>query len=290
MQSKIVKIQTPRKFLLNGILLGDPNAENITIFIHGLDGDLFSQIELIEKIISKKNSVLVFNNRGSAVVSSVSQISAKERKGYKSHTIGMAHEVFTDCVDDIEGAIKCAKGFGAKKIFLMGHSTGCQKSVYYLSKKQGDIIKGVMLLAPMSDFADTFAFTDRKTYNMAVSFARKMVENGKGHDLMPERIWPNTIDAQRFISLFTPDSVEEIFSYASNRDPKLLKKIKQPVLVVLAENDEYKDRDISLIADWFSDNMKKDNTEISIIKKAPHKFQDHVDELSKVVKNWLKNI
>ncbi|EKE20135.1 MAG: hypothetical protein ACD_8C00051G0004 [uncultured bacterium] len=290
MQSKIVKIKTPKKFLLNGILFGDPKAENITVFVHGLGSDLFSQMELVEKMIDKKNSVLVFNNRGSGVVSRIRQISAKERKGYKSHAIGMAHEVFTDCVDDIEGAVKCAQEFGAKNILLMGHSTGCQKSVYYLSKKQKVAIKGAILLAPMSDFADMFAFTDRKMYNKAVSFARKMVENGKGHDLMPERIWPQTIDAQRFISLFTPDSVEEIFSYASNREPKLLKKNKQPVLVVLAENDEYKDREISLIADWFSDNMKKNNAEINTIKEAPHNFQDHSDELARAVKNWFKKL
>ena len=289
MENNIIKIETPKKFILNGILIGSEKAGNIFIYLHGLGGNLFRQVELAKKIVDKNNSVLVFNNRGNGVISKVYQFDKKNKK-YESHRIGMAHEVFTDCVDDIEGVIQYVKTLGNKKIFLMGHSTGCQKSIYYLAKKQKSTVKGVLLLAPMSDFADTFAFTDRKIYNRAVSFANKLIEKGRPHDLLPEKIWPYTIDAQRFISLFTADSIEEIFSYASNKKPKLLKSVKLPKLIVLAENDEYKDREILEIADWFKESLEGNDAEINIIKNAPHNFQGNIDELSVTIKSWIKKI
>ncbi len=289
MENNVIKIETPKKFLLNGLFFGSEKAENVFIYLHGLGGTLFGQVELAKKIVDKNNSVLVFNNRGNGVISKVYQFDKKNKK-YKSHKVGMAHEVFTDCVDDIEGVIQYVKMLGNKNIFLMGHSTGCQKSVYYLAKNQKSAVKGVLLLAPMSDFADTFAFTDRKIYNKAVSFANKLIEKGKPHELLPEKIWPYTIDAQRFISLFTADSVEEIFSYASNKNPKLLKSVKLPKLVVLAENDEYKDREILEISDWFSGNLEGNNAEISIVKNAPHNFQGNIDEVSMIIKSWIKKI
>jgi len=139
----------------------------------------------------------------------------------------------------------------------------------------------------MSDFADTFAFTDRKIYNRAVSFAQKMIKKGEGHNLLPDNIWPKTIDAQRLISLFTPDSVEEIFSYATNKNPKLLKSVKLPKLIILAENDEYREREISRIATWFKENLAENNTIIKVIKNANHRFQDNTDEVIIEIRNWL---
>ncbi|NTV41183.1 MAG: alpha/beta fold hydrolase [Candidatus Moranbacteria bacterium] len=289
MENKVIKFETPKKFLLNGMFFGSEKAENIFICLHGLGANLFSQVELAKKIADKKNSVLVFNNRGNGIISRIHQFDKKNKK-YISREIGMAHEVFTDCVDDIEGAVQYAKTLGDKNIFLLGHSTGCQKSVYYLAKNQKTAIKGVLLLAPMSDFADTFAFTDRKLYNKAVSFANKLVAEKRQHELLPEKIWPSTIDAQRFLSLFTADSVEEIFSYASNRNPKLLQSVKLPKLIVLAENDEYRDREISKIADWFKENLQENKAEIITIKNAPHNFQEHIDELAKVVKTWVEKL
>jgi len=200
--------------------------------------------------------------------------------------MGMAHEVFTDCIDDIDGAINCASSFGAKNIYLVGHSTGCQKSVYYLAKKRSSLVKGAILLAPMSDFADVYTFVDKKIYNKALACAKKMLANGKSHELMPKNIWPYVLDAQRFLSLHTPNSVEEIFSYATDREPKLLKKVQAPLLVVLAGDDEHKDRPMEQISDWFKKNCSKQNCEIKTIAGSQHKFEGHIDELVSLIKGW----
>jgi len=288
--STIIKIQTPKGFLLNGLLLGPEKAKTAYIFIHGLGGSLFSQTELLYKLASENSSVLTFDNRGNAVVKTVFQNYPRNSKKYKKHIIGSAHEVFADCLDDIDGAVQYAINLGAKNIFLVGHSTGCQKSIYYLAKRIKTQVKGAVLLAPMSDFADTYAYTGRKMYNKAVLYSKKLVSRGKPHELLPLNVWPDLIDAQRFLSLYTPDSTEEIFSYASKKKPTLLINNKKPVLVILAANDQFTDRPMIDISNWFKEALKNNKHQINMIKEAPHNFLGQANVLQKIVKNWTAKV
>lgn len=283
-----VKIQTPKKFLLDGLLLKQNDSNTFYIFLHGLGGSLFSQIELLQKIAGIKNNILTFNNRGNGIISKIKQVNTKDIRGYKSYVIGMAHEVFADCLDDIEGAVNYVGKLGAKNIILIGHSTGCQKSIYYLSKKLNPLIKGVVLLAPMSDFADTFAFTDKKIYQKAATYAKKKISQGHPHDLLPTDIWTQIIDAQRFLSLYTADSQEEIFTYASGKNPTTLRRVKKPILVVLAGNDEYRDRSMSEIAKWFEQALFNHDIKIDIINNAPHNFNGYTADAAKKIINWSR--
>lgn len=287
---KIIKIQTPGKFLLNGLWLGLEKAETVFVYIHGLGGSVFAQYDLLGRLSLRKNTaVITFNNRGSGIVTRVKSINEKKKKGYDSHIIGQAHEVFTDCVDDIEGAIRFAQESGAKNIYLIGHSTGCQKSIYYLSKKIKTPVRGVLLLAPLSDYAGAVATTGLKMLEKAVRIARKMVVQGKSHDMMPADLCPYPHDAQRFLGLYTPDSVEEIFSYVNpSKKPMVLNKVKIPIIVVLAGDDEYSDRPITAVMDWFKNVLKKQEASFELIEGAPHNFTGFTDELIKVIVGWTK--
>ncbi len=284
----IIKIQTPKKFLLDGFLFNQNNKKTFFIFVHGLGSNLFSQMELLQKIAKTKNGILTFNNRGNGIISKIKQASPKDKRGHKTHSIGMAHEVFEDCVDDIEGAVNYVEKLGAKNIFLVGHSTGCQKSIFYLSKKDKTSVKGAILLAPMSDFADAFTFTDKKVYQKAVAYAQKKVTQGHQHDLLPSGIWSYAIDAQRFLSLYTIDGQEEIFTYASGKKPTTIKKVKKPILVILAGDDEYRDRPMNEIADWFDKVLYNKDKKTCIVKNAPHNFNGYTEEVSKKIVNWTK--
>ncbi|NLZ74485.1 alpha/beta fold hydrolase [Candidatus Falkowbacteria bacterium] len=289
MEGKVEKIITPKKFVLNGFVFGPKKAKNIFIYVHGLAGSLFSHLDLFEKIIDKNNAVLAFNNRGSGIITPIKRLCASRKKGYKTMSLGMVHEVFTDCVDDIEGAIMSAKSLGAKNIFLLGYSTGCQKSIYYLAKKQKTPVKGAILLAPMSDYAITAAWTDQKVLAKAVSCARKMVREGQGQEFMPKNIWPDLITAQRFLSLNTADSVEEIFTYASNQPAKILQRVKKPLLVILAGEDEYRDRPIKEIAAWFEKNIDNKKGQLKTIKNSLHGFRGHEAEVARVIKKFTES-
>ena len=244
---RVINIVTPKKFVLNGLWFGPESPLKIIIFIHGLGGNAFSSHKLITPLADSKTAVVTFSNRGHDQISSIKKVDDRKKKGYSRITAGESMEIFTDCVDDIQGAVNYVLSVNPKAaIYLAGHSTGCQKSAYYLSRTgKQKFIKGVILLAPMSDYAALLKSDKNGNLKNAENFARNLVKKNQPQDLLPAEIWPDMVAAQRFLSLATPDSREEIFCYADpDKIPVTYRKITIPVLVVLAEKDEYRDRPI----------------------------------------------
>ncbi len=274
----IVEIVTPKKILLNGIWFG-PSIAKATkgkpgkpkrayVWVHGLGSSMFSKLGIMEKLVARDAAVLAFNNRGH---DGIARISRTDRTK-KSLRGGSAHEVFTDCVDDIQGAINFAKKQGAKEIILVGHSTGCQKSVYWASKR-GKGVRGIVLLAPISDYAAEVHLRGKAAIVRATSLARALVGRGKKHSLLPDGVWHETLDAQRFLSLYSGTGPEEIFPYWSPMvSPRTLRSIKLPTLVLIAESDEYADRPAQEIAEWFARHKKKGD-QVSIVAGVEHGFR-----------------
>ena len=101
------------------------------------------------------------------------------------------------------------------------------------------------------------------------------------------RTWPG-LDAQRFLSLFTPNSKEEIFTYAQPKKiPKILQKVKIPLLAVFAGNDEYHDRDTQKIVDWFTAHIASPRGSVSIIPNAGRGFKGFENRVVREVSVWL---
>lgn len=216
--TRVIDIVTPNKYTYKGLLFGALSAKRAIIFVHGLSASALTNHELVVPLVDQDTMVITFNNRGHDVITGVKKLDKRKRKGYKIEWAGMAFEHFTDCADDIQGAVNFAQSLGAKDIFLLGHSTGCQKSVYYLSRtgKQKHI-NGVILLCPMSDYASMTKQTPPKIIKKNFQVVSKIVLSGDGNKLIPSTLNAGYLSAQRYISLYTPDSTEEIFTYI---DPK----------------------------------------------------------------------
>ncbi|MBI5356753.1 alpha/beta fold hydrolase [Candidatus Collierbacteria bacterium] len=288
--ARVINIVTPKKFILNGLWFGSESPSKIIIFIHGLGGNAFSSHKLITPLANNQTAVITFSNRGHDQISSTKKVDNRKKKGYSRITAGESMEIFTDCVDDIQGAVNYALSVNQKAlIYLSGHSTGCQKSVYYLSRfgKQ-KFIKGVILLAPMSDYASILKSDKNGNLKTAENFAGNLVKKNQPQSLLPPEIWPDMVSAQRLLSLATPESREEIFCYAvSGKIPDIFRKIKIPALIVLAQKDEYRDRPINKIAAWFEGNSKLEKLSINIIPFAPHNFYRFEDQVLNLIKKFI---
>jgi alpha-beta hydrolase superfamily lysophospholipase len=255
----VVQITTPKKYILNGLWFGPKKAKKAIIFIHGLTASAFSMQSLVHELVDARTAVLTFNNRGFEQISEV-----KRKVGKKTQWLpaGAGHERFTDSPDDVQGAIDLAKKNGVKEICLAGHSTGCQKSVYWASKRKDPRVKGLLLLGPLSDYSGALATKGKRVVEEGVRYAHRLVVRGRPNELMPTRFseW-FPCDAQRYISLYSPESPEEIFSYSRpNRVPQILRNVDQPILILLAGADEHGDRPAAEIAAWFEGSLKKNTT------------------------------
>jgi pimeloyl-ACP methyl ester carboxylesterase len=279
----VVEIITPKKFLLNGLWFGSKRPKRVLIWIHGLASSAFSKQGIIEHLVDKETAILSFNNRGHDNVARVSNIESG-----KNIQAGAAYERFEDCVDDIDGAITFAKKMKAKEIYLVGHSTGCQKAVYWAHKK-GNRVKGVVLLAPISDYAGMLAKYGLPKLRIMQALAKAMLKSGRSHEFVQSKFWtdgPNS--PRRFLSLYTPDSVEQsIFSYFDPKKPAhILRKVQTPILAILAQKDEYGDRPAKEIVDWIEENTRTDLLSL-IVKNATHGFSGHEKQVGKAIKLWI---
>lgn len=287
----VVQITTPKKYALHGLWYGPRKARRVIVLVHGLCSSVFSRInrEMPQQLVDSKTAVLAFNNRGHDIVSSLYSMNPYG----KTVRAGGAHEVFTDCVDDIRGAVLYAKKNGVKEIYLAGHSTGCQKAIYYAHKmKKRSHISGIILLAPVSDYAAALKTDKKGALARAAKESRKLVMSGKKHELLPASLltkW-SVNDAQRFLSLYTPDSVETIFPYEqTGKVPRLLRSIKKPILVLWAEEDQYGDRPAKEIRDWFAEHLKT-RDKIEIIPDVGHSFKGAEKRVANSIRSWITRI
>ena len=284
----VIEIVTPQSVRLKGLWLGPKKAKRVIIWVHGLGSSMFSKLDIAQGLTDTRTAVLVFNNRGHDKVSRIAY--TNEKKIGKTELGGGASEVFTDCVDDIQGAINFAKKAGGKDMYLAGHSTGCQKSVYWASRKRGRGVKGIILMAPISDWAAETHLRGMKKVQQASKFAQQMVKQKRGHEFLPSNVWHELLDAQRFVSLYTPDSVEEIFLYAQpKKNPRIFKSVHLPMLAIFAENDEFADRPARSLVSWFQTNTQSRRFKTAIISSAYHGFKGAERNVAKIIQEFIRS-
>ena len=280
-----IEIVTPKKCVLNGLWFGPKKPKRVIIFIHGLTGSLFSMKNVVDALVDKQTAVITFNNRGFGEINTV-----KRKSGGKSKWIlaGAGHEVFTESIDDIQGAINFVKKAGVKNVYLAGHSTGCQKAVFWANRK-GKGVRGIILLAPVSDWAAEVMLQGKNRVNQTAAVARALVRSGRKHDLLPKgKVVKRheTFDAQRILSLYTPDSIEEIFPYAQpEKSPMTLNSVRTPLLVLWADKDEYSDRPAKEIAAWFEEHLY--TGEVVIVPKVGHGFKGGEKQVATHIKRFI---
>ena len=285
-----IEIITPKKILLRGLWFGPKRPKQVLVWVHGLGSSMFSMQTLATNFVDTKTAVLMFNNRGHDKISRLAR--ANEKKIKKTHLAGAAHEVFTDCVDDIQGAVNFAKRQGVKNMYLAGHSTGCQKAIYWASRNPpagggGRGVKGIILLGAVSDLAAGTKLQGKQKIARTAAVARSLVARGKRHQLLPPGLWHEVLDAQRFLSLYTPDGVEEIFSYTQpTKNARTLKSVRIPVLVLWAEKEEFSNQPAREVGEWFKKHTQKGK--IIILPRTGHLFRGAERRVVREVRQWMK--
>lgn len=138
------------------------------------------------------------------------------------------------------------------KIVLMGHSTGCQDVMEYLTGAGHEIrpsIEGGIIQAPASDREAIVMEMDPDQYLHSIAVATKMVEDGGADEIIPSveinGVFPCPVSARRWLSLASPyhDGDDDYFS-SDLKDEQLIRSFGalpkgSPVCVLSSGSDEY---------------------------------------------------
>ena len=284
-------VKTSDGIILEGVLAAPPRrTKTAALWVHGLTGSFYScsvRLSAIALALNKDGVALAaFNNRGHDVVVSFKR---QEGKG-KTLIAGGALEVFSDCIKDMKATIQFLQREGYKNIYLIGHSTGANKSLYYMARTQDRRVKGLALLGPISDLATE---KDR----LGASFTRnlrrvqKYSRNNNPDWPMPDSLSKIVLGARRYLSLNNTASPEDVFPYHNPRASwSALKKVRVPLAIVIGENDQHlgKWRAADLI-DVFADKaVATPEFTGAVVPRSNHSFTKTGKELAQVLAEWIR--
>lgn len=297
MQCEFVNVTTMDGVELQGLIFAPKGADTVGVWVHGLTASFHSNPTRTNALAKVFNSAglayATFDTRGHDAVAFARKYDKRKPKGYRSITVGAGYEKFTDCVLDLDAIVDFLHE-RFKDVIFIGHSTGANKAVYYLSRmgKQKKIA-GVVLASPVSDVALYKKELGNK-YEKALEAAQDMVDKGEGDKLMPQELANGLATASRFLSLADQNSVEQMFPTKEFRGPlTLFSKIKIPMLVLFGEKDDYLLGDKVTTQDvlgTFSKYHKSKNFQTLIIPLADHGYRDHDLDLGHTLVRWVQDL
>ncbi|KAK9324014.1 hypothetical protein V1517DRAFT_319025 [Lipomyces orientalis] len=149
---------------------------------------------------------------------------------------------------EIEQAVSYFSKLRGGKIALMGHSTGCQDAIYYLTRYNASLVNSKLaagiLQAPVSDReAMQRLFPER--YTEMLDFAVSQINIGRGDEFLPKNysdlFFSTPITAGRWVSLAKKLGDDDFFS--SDIEDDVLKTtfgiVDVPLLVLYSGSDEF---------------------------------------------------
>jgi len=265
---------------LDGVL-AEPRGRRraALVWVHGLGSTFFSGQPLIREVSARLNAIGVgyfkFNNRGHGAVS---------RGGRR--LAGAAFERFGQSVEDIRAMVTFARARGYRRVILAGHSTGANKVLHYAARARDRRLSGIVLLGPISDVAAEAKHLGARELRRRVAVAEKIARRDP-MALVP-RAW-GYWSAQRYISLYRPGGVEDVFQYyRANARWTALRSVRLPIAAIVGDRDEFLDRPARDVIDAFRRNATRARSFTgAVIPGARHGFQHRERELADLLVRWI---
>lgn len=287
---QILKVKTSTGLGYTGILMEPATStDTLILHIHGMSGDVYfnSFYPMMYNDYPKAGiSFLAVEHRGTHTVTLFD-------RSEELISIGNAHELFEDCVEDIQAWLNKARELGYKNIWLQGHSLGCAKIAYSLSHADLGEIAGVILLSPADMWGEVKHPDELANHQKMLAEAEELVKAGKPRQMLEHKLWGGMeMSAASYLNSFAEGTNTAIFNFYQ---PELgfpgLDKIKVPVLSFTGTKD-------SAIAPMREPNEAMQMLDKALINSprkhqvvydgANHDFEGFGDQIVAEVINFIK--
>ncbi|EMG50425.1 SPAPB24D3.06c UPF0613 protein PB24D3.06c [Candida maltosa Xu316] len=224
----------------------DEVSPNVILFIGGLGNGLLN-IPYLPQLAKTANSK--FKSKDGNSWSLVQVLLSSAYKGWGTSSLDRD-------ISQLQSAIeyfRSERGGKRQKIVIMGHSTGCQDVIHYLTKAlykenlpESAQVQGGILQAPVSDQEALKSSGDPKKFKELVDKVHdEYISKGRGSEILPEEyrkiVWNVPITAYRFYSLASERGDDDYFSsYLTEKDFEgSFGKITKPTLILYGGSDEF---------------------------------------------------
>ena len=265
---RLVELPLPgRNRPLDGLWVAGPRrARTLLLLVHGMGSNFYRSPFKKQVLLQgppRGFDVLSFNNRGF------------ERD--------VETERFSDCVADIDAAIAFGRAHGYRRFVLLGHSTGCQKSLCWLTRRGARGIDAVVLAAPGDDCA--IARRDLgKSYDAWIARARRWVAAGQPTRRLPKKCLG--FGARRFLSAADPRQLEARLLHLDG-PMREYRALRLPILALLPEREQYACLPVPEMAARLRARTRSRRFGALLVPQAEHSFGPVEAEAVRAMFDWL---
>jgi pimeloyl-ACP methyl ester carboxylesterase len=241
----------------------------LLVMVHGMGSNFYRSAlkkSFLETAPALGLGILSFNNRGA------------ER--------GTEDEKFLMCLPDLDAAAEFAQRHGHRKVVFIGHSTGCQKIVYWQAKRRHPAVAGLILLGPADDYAVLARDLGRR-FEAKVAWARAKVAGGK-----PEAQVSGLYErftAARFLSVAGKQATEaNVFRYGGGLTQ--FRRVQNPLLAVLGAEEEFAAIPPAEMLAILRRKTRSRDFDEWLIPGTGHSFKGCEAELAMAVCEWAREV
>lgn len=262
------------------------NSKTCVLHITGFGGCFNKLSEILGDFFQAKNINYLFGlNQGSYPEHDFKQF--QEDGSFILKKGGGIFEDYEDCKSDIDAWVEFLLHNGIEEIFLLGHSLGSNKVIYYTISEDRIQIKKIILLAPQ-DFS---GITENPIHAGMIEEAEQNIKNGCPLKILSGKFLGfSPVSSRTFYNLKHNKNAIN-FSYKNTADDfSCLNKLHREILVLIGDKDPTFDsfENVADIKKLF-ENVKNKVPEFSydIIENCGHKFKNCEIEVAQKIYNFI---
>lgn len=292
----ILYIWTKDNLRLEGVHYIPENKDICVLVIHGMSGNFIENKwgDITGQKLSENGIGFIYaHNRGYNHINDIATKEIEEDGGYKTVRMGAAYERFTDCVSDIDAWINEVRNLGYKKIILLGHSLGCNKTIYYLHRNKQKDILGVVLASPPDMVALVKKSEYQLNYKELLEEAKENVKRDEPRKLLSGLIWDWFIlSSQTFLDLFGENGPADNLPVLRNpKEFPELASIDVPILAVMGEHDDIAVRTLKEDLDLIETKaINCPSFTKQFIKGGNHNYEQQEELFANTILNWISSV
>lgn len=289
MFGELVRVWTEDGLQLQGLYCEAGAAGDLpaVLHLHGASSNFYrSQFldSLADALTVGGYAFLTGNTRGHDIMNSVYTTDPTASK-----RIGVAYEVFEECLLDIAAWLDFLAQRGHGGMVLLGHSFGAHKAAFYQSETADERVRGLILMSPADQGLWVEAMGSEAEHML--SWATEKVSSAEGEELLRAGPAPYPMSARTLHSLFVT-AKPDIFRFSRPDEPwEVVSRLDCAILATMGTVAEFINTSPpAAMAALEAKAVSSPRCDTVVLEGAPHNYRGHEAEVNKVIMDWLSDV